>query len=515
MARGKSTMKETEQQDQFDQTERVNSDDENYQEQFSDDDYTEDICSDDLVYPGLIMNDTYIILKKIGYGKNAHVWMVYAYKIDKYVAMKIQDHEVYHDGCREVNIHKAIYNATLNSKEDIHVARMLDFFIYQSDETKFVCSIYDLYAHGLHILLQSGKLKYGLQINIVKNICTQILLGLKFLHETVNVIHCDLKPANILFKGHMNSNIKAINSFEESGFREKYIDLSSKYKNDYKILEQELEELARESVKEIDQNDIEKDEHKENIKDEIEEEEYLSDTNDDDDEIEIMYDESDLHNKRTQSVPDLTQYLNDMEIHNLDEFYEFEEVLNRRALGISTDNESIIDDKYIEDCKIAITDFGNSYFAEKRSSTMEVQDRFYRAPEVILNFQYSYECDIWSLGCIVYELLTGFILFEPEIQPATKDIHHLFLMEKLLGPMPVNFKKQSKRRDFLFDSKRNYHIKNTKEFQQYPLKDRLIKQFMFNENDAEACSEFILACLVYNPKKRPSAAQLLDHPWLK
>jgi serine/threonine protein kinase len=36
------------------------------------------------------------------------------------------------------------------------------------------------------------------------------------------------------------------------------------------------------------------------------------------------------------------------------------------------------------------------------------QSRFYRAPEVILGLPYDCAIDMWSLGCILAELLTGF-----------------------------------------------------------------------------------------------------------
>jgi serine/threonine protein kinase len=37
--------------------------------------------------------------------------------------------------------------------------------------------------------------------------------------------------------------------------------------------------------------------------------------------------------------------------------------------------------------------------------------RFYRAPEIILGMPYDYAIDMWSIGCTLYEMYTGKILF--------------------------------------------------------------------------------------------------------
>lgn len=40
-----------------------------------------------------------------------------------------------------------------------------------------------------------------------------------------------------------------------------------------------------------------------------------------------------------------------------------------------------------------------------------VQSRFYRCPEIVLGLPYSHGVDMWSLGCILVELVTGVPLF--------------------------------------------------------------------------------------------------------
>jgi len=62
---------------------------------------------------------------------------------------------------------------------------------------------------------------------------------------------------------------------------------------------------------------------------------------------------------------------------------------------------------------IKIIDFGSSCFEKEKVYTY-IQSRYYRAPEVILGISYTTAIDMWSVGCIIYELFTGFPLFAGE-----------------------------------------------------------------------------------------------------
>ena len=64
------------------------------------------------------------------------------------------------------------------------------------------------------------------------------------------------------------------------------------------------------------------------------------------------------------------------------------------------------------DCSLKILDFGlarttNMTFAQ----TQYVVTRHYRAPEVILGMGYTENVDIWSVGCIMAEIVWGDIIF--------------------------------------------------------------------------------------------------------
>jgi hypothetical protein len=59
---------------------------------------------------------------------------------------------------------------------------------------------------------------------------------------------------------------------------------------------------------------------------------------------------------------------------------------------------------------VRLTDFGTMIkFNDYVSGT--IQTRYYRAPEIILGLDFSEKIDLWSLGCTIYELATGKILF--------------------------------------------------------------------------------------------------------
>ena len=60
-----------------------------------------------------------------------------------------------------------------------------------------------------------------------------------------------------------------------------------------------------------------------------------------------------------------------------------------------------------------VIDFGSSCYEKHRVYTY-IQSRFYRAPEVILGAKYGLMIDMWSFGCILVELLTGYPLFPGE-----------------------------------------------------------------------------------------------------
>ena len=55
---------------------------------------------------------------------------------------------------------------------------------------------------------------------------------------------------------------------------------------------------------------------------------------------------------------------------------------------------------------VKIIDFGSACTKYENGFTY-VQSRYYRAPEVVIGIPYSHGVDMWSLGCILCEMVTG------------------------------------------------------------------------------------------------------------
>lgn len=76
--------------------------------------------------------------------------------------------------------------------------------------------------------------------------------------------------------------------------------------------------------------------------------------------------------------------------------------------------------------QVKIIDFGSAS-TRPLSTIYYIQSRFYRAPEVILGIPYSTTIDVWSLGCIAYELLMGKPLFPGKSNEDQIHLIHEFL----------------------------------------------------------------------------------------
>ena len=163
--------------------------------------------------------------------------------------------------------------------------------------------------------------------------------------------------------------------------------------------------------------------------------------------------------------------------------------------------------------QVKICDIGNACWFNNHFSSI-IQTRQYRSPEVILGINYNETSDIWSLACIIYELITGEFLFNPiSGENFGKNDSHLAKFMEVCGKMPRNFVERGEFWKKYFD--KNGKLKRIANINYINLKNNLVLNHHLKENEAQALWDFLKPMLEYFPEKRISARELLRHPWLK
>lgn len=75
-----------------------------------------------------------------------------------------------------------------------------------------------------------------------------------------------------------------------------------------------------------------------------------------------------------------------------------------------------------------------------------IQSRFYRAPEIIFGIRYSNAIDMWSFGCILSELFTGYPIF-----PGENEHDQIGYMMEVIGLPPIELLRRGKRAHLFFE----------------------------------------------------------------
>uniref|UniRef100_A0A2P2LFV5 mitogen-activated protein kinase n=1 Tax=Rhizophora mucronata TaxID=61149 RepID=A0A2P2LFV5_RHIMU len=156
------------------------------------------------------------------------------------------------------------------------------------------------------------------------------------------------------------------------------------------------------------------------------------------------------------------------------------------------------------DCKLKICDFGLARvsFNDAPSAifwTDYVATRWYRAPELCGSFfsKYTPAIDIWSIGCIFAEMLTGKPLF-----PGKNVVHQLDLMTDLLGTPPlesISRIRNEKARRYLSNMRRKHPVPFS---QKFPNADPLALRLLVH-------------LLAFDPKDRLTAEEALADPYFR
>ncbi|KAH7890126.1 kinase-like domain-containing protein [Phlebopus sp. FC_14] len=177
---------------------------------------------------------------------------------------------------------------------------------------------------------------------------------------------------------------------------------------------------------------------------------------------------------------------------------------------------------------LKLCDLGSASDASENDITPYLVSRFYRAPEIILGVPYDPALDMWSIGCTLYELYTGKILF-----PGRSNNQMLLLMMELKGRFNTKMIKKAKFGDMYFDEQgafesietdrvtganvaRKVHIAKPSR----DLRARLMPPASVKLKDDEmklltSFIDLLDKCLALDPQRRIAPKEALVHPFIR
>ncbi|VDO04571.1 unnamed protein product [Rodentolepis nana] len=180
---------------------------------------------------------------------------------------------------------------------------------------------------------------------------------------------------------------------------------------------------------------------------------------------------------------------------------------------------------------VKVIDFGSSCRVGQ-NIYVYIQSRFYRAPEVIFGCEYDTAIDMWSLGCIAVELLTGSPVF-----PGEDEQDQIACIMEVLGLPPSSVMRKIRRPHHFFtdEGEPRYLVEGREKmankwkfpFQLYNRSNRMnradpgvltLKALLQNSMGEEGLDppliDFLSRCLCWDPQERITAREALQHPWI-
>lgn len=415
-----------------------------------------------------ILNNKYALIEKIGFGSYSSVWLAYCISDNKYYAVKIQNSEDYEEGIEELNILNKIKsidsNYLINIVEGFEIVKK-DFVTKKIKKhnkiftkkvqvsNKFVCMVLPLMACSLYSLIRRGRYSSGLDNDLLMKSSNCLINSVRILHNSLKLCHTDIKPENILISGYSLKINEIIDEYNKFNVKELY--------------EAKVQEEIINKKYDLSNNNIKKKVRKAKSK--------------------IL---KTIHSHLLENMITINQDSDSDSEDNSSKSESISEI-------------DIIDNKNLENSEILLTDFGSN-IKIKDLEDEEIQTRYYRAPEVILGHKYNEKIDIWSIGCCLYEIYTGEILFNPDKdEDISRDMYHLILIKNIIGSFPKNFIKKSPYKKDFFN--KEYKLKVNANISK-SLDDLLDEA----KNPNDKIKFIIKKCLTIDPDYRISINKLCD-----
>ncbi|KAF1542920.1 Serine/threonine-protein kinase SRPK, partial [Eudyptula minor] len=209
-----------------------------------------------------------------------------------------------------------------------------------------------------------------------------------------------------------------------------------------------------------------------------------------------------------------------------------------RLKGPGGDLGNRLEESDLMSMEVKIADLGSACWTYKPFSK-EIQTQPYRALEVLLGLDYGTPADIWSTGCLAFEMATGERLFDPQpgkyfsrddgrtplvlfisLPEASQSLNldvslcldHVARIIELLGRIPPQIA-FSRNKSTKFFSRPGALLRISR-LSPRSLHSILAERHNWTKHEVTPFTGFLLPALQYAPERRATAAQCLQHAWL-
>lgn len=161
--------------------------------------------------------------------------------------------------------------------------------------------------------------------------------------------------------------------------------------------------------------------------------------------------------------------------------------------------------------QLKLIDFGNAMDVTEQAlyhDDFEVQSLFYRAPELLVGKKFTGCIDIWSFGCVLFELWMGKPLFEGNVRAGV-----IGAQVQILGPYPLEIASGGHFMDEI-DQTCQVHWREPQS-KPFTSSDTIcsLQKVLHPSKDLQF-ADFLASCLKFSPEQRSSPRKALCHPFL-
>jgi serine/threonine-protein kinase SRPK3 len=164
---------------------------------------------------GDIINGTYVLIKKIGYGTFSTVWLSYLLDVtkkNKYYAIKVHHQEDYDTGMRESSFLLKMKSLKIPS---VFLHEIMTFIPLNSkSKTPSICFVFDVMTCSIADVIRMLRYEDGLDEKTVLSVAKQITITLNQLKKH-KYLYTDVRPENMLIKSNNDQMDKFCELFDE------------------------------------------------------------------------------------------------------------------------------------------------------------------------------------------------------------------------------------------------------------------------------------------------------------